>query len=81
MEAMRIFYLLALKRIAAPGRRRECKFSIPEPVRKSAKTRPLLNMQLNMQGFWDPLIYPIKSMGSGGDEGIRTLETVSRLHP
>jgi len=27
------------------------------------------------------LNYSMKSRGDGGDEGIRTLETVSRLHP
>jgi hypothetical protein len=28
-----------------------------------------------------PSNYAIKSRVNGGDEGIRTLETVSRLHP
>jgi hypothetical protein len=35
----------------------------------------------NMQQNAKTLNYPIKSKVDGGDEGIRTLETVSRLLP
>jgi hypothetical protein len=52
-----------------------------QPASKSAQTSPLPNMQHNMQWLGKLPIYLEKSMGSGGDEGIRTLETVPRLHP
>ena len=55
----------------------------PEPRRQDSAQRP------STFALWGSLMgicqkcqnYPIKSTGYGGAEGIRTLETVSRLHP